>query len=317
MALLFDPERVTLDEASLHALADPDLADGDAFAGSRRPLAATFAFRGRDVTVIVNHFTSKSGGTPLLGAVQPPLDGGLAKRLAQAQVVHDAVAQRLDADPAAGIVVLGDLNDFSFSAPLAALKGSPPLLADLSDSLPALERYSYVFDGNSQDLDHILASPALAPLADYDVVHVNAEFVDPPSDHDPILTRFRFRDVCQPDLGFAGPGSVSLSVCGDPLAPTGHATLQATGLPPGGPSLLVYGLTAQPLPTHGGTLVPVPPTGLLPLIDTDRDGAHALPLAGALARQPLSLVIQLVAPDRTQRLGFAFSNAVELDFAGR
>jgi hypothetical protein len=46
------------------------------------------------------------------------------------------------------------------------------------------ERYSYVFDGNAQVLDQILLTPTI-PIADYDVVHINAEFNDQASDHDP------------------------------------------------------------------------------------------------------------------------------------
>ena len=48
------------------------------------------------------------------------------------------------------------------------------------DTLPQAERYSYVFEGNSQVLDQILASENLLrtlPL-EYDPVHVNAEFAD-------------------------------------------------------------------------------------------------------------------------------------------
>ena len=67
--------------------------------------------------------------------------------------------QLLALDPGANVVVLGDLNDFEFSAPLAILKGGG--LTDLMETLPAGERYTYVFDGNSQDLDHILVSPRL------------------------------------------------------------------------------------------------------------------------------------------------------------
>jgi predicted extracellular nuclease len=57
----------------------------------------------------------------------------------------------------------------------------------LITTLPLPERYTYVFEGNSQDLDHILLSNHLftsAPFV-YDVVHVNAEFADQASDHDP------------------------------------------------------------------------------------------------------------------------------------
>ena len=59
------------------------------------------------------------------------------------------------------------------------------------DTLPPDERYSYVFEGNSQSLDHIVVSNGLRPCrSKFDVVHVNAEFADQASDHDPSVARF-------------------------------------------------------------------------------------------------------------------------------
>ena len=57
--------------------------------------------------------------------------------------------------------------------------------------LPREERYSYVFQGNAQTLDHILVSPwlLLQGRPDLDAVHMNAEFADQASDHDPPITR--------------------------------------------------------------------------------------------------------------------------------
>ena len=88
-------------------------------------------------------------------------------------------------DPSARIVVVGDLNDYWFSRPLSIVESQegalpPPLrLTDLLETLPENERYTYVFDGNSQALDGgILVSPALLPVMEYDAVHVNAEFQD-------------------------------------------------------------------------------------------------------------------------------------------
>jgi hypothetical protein len=56
--------------------------------------------------------------------------------------------------------------------------------------LPLGERYTYIFDGNSLALDHILVSNQLfnAPLA-FDVVHINAEFAVQASDHDPLVAQ--------------------------------------------------------------------------------------------------------------------------------
>jgi uncharacterized protein len=59
-------------------------------------------------------------------------------------------------------------------------------------TLPKPERYSYVFEGNSQVLDQILFSfNMLRGLSAYDVVHVNSEFSDQASDHDPSVARVK------------------------------------------------------------------------------------------------------------------------------
>ena len=54
---------------------------------------------------------------------------------------------------------------------------------------------AYVFEGNSQVLDQILVSDSLLdrfPI-EYDPVHVNSEFADQASDHDPQVARFDLR----------------------------------------------------------------------------------------------------------------------------
>ncbi|HEX2036947.1 MAG TPA: endonuclease/exonuclease/phosphatase family protein [Chloroflexota bacterium] len=168
-----------------------------AFANSRKPLAGEFRFQGRTLFVIANHFTSKTGDDPLFGRFQPPVRQTEAQRQQQAQVVAQFTASLLAADPAAHVVVLGDLNDFEFSDTLSILKGSG--LTNLIERLPPGERYTYVFDGNSQALDHILVSSSLAAAGvQYDIVHVNAEFVVNASDHDPQVARFTFPAIGTP-----------------------------------------------------------------------------------------------------------------------
>jgi predicted extracellular nuclease len=68
------------------------------------------------------------------------------------------------------------------------------VIRTLFDLLAETERYSYVFEGNSQVLDQILVSNSLWDLgATYDVVHVNAEFADQVSDHDPSVMKVAFQ----------------------------------------------------------------------------------------------------------------------------
>jgi predicted extracellular nuclease len=178
----------------------------DAFDNSRKPLAGEFSFNGSKLFVIANHFTSKLGDEALFGRFQPPMLSSAAKRIEQAQAVNNFVDAILVADPNANIVVLGDFNDFEFSVALGTLKGGA--LNNLIESLPQSERYTFVFDGNSQALDHILMSNSLfnRPF-EYDVVHVNSEFVQQSSDHDPQVVRL---SVGGPDFALEfDPATVS------------------------------------------------------------------------------------------------------------
>ncbi|MFF2188591.1 endonuclease/exonuclease/phosphatase family protein [Streptomyces sp. NPDC058155] len=161
----------------------------DAWKSSRKPLVGEFTFRGEQVFVIGNHFNSKGGDQPTHGVFQPPTLGSETQRLTQATEVHDFVAGLLAKDKKAKVVVLGDLNDYQFSKPVAVLTRGG-ILTDLMDKLPGNERYSYVYDGNSQTLDHILVSPGIKKPG-YDVVHINAEFADQASDHDPQVVRVK------------------------------------------------------------------------------------------------------------------------------
>ncbi|HEU5255033.1 MAG TPA: PxKF domain-containing protein [Vicinamibacterales bacterium] len=170
-----------------------------AFNASRKPLAGEFVFRGRHLFLVANHFNSKGGDNPLFGRFQPTVRISEAQRHQQAQITHDFINAIVSADPNADVIVMGDLNDFEFSDTVSILKGTPGILEDLIDTLPASERYSYVFEGNSQTLDHILFSTPLfnAHQFDYDVVHVNSEFADQASDHDPQVARITIFDISE------------------------------------------------------------------------------------------------------------------------
>ncbi|SCD98172.1 hypothetical protein GA0115239_11438 [Streptomyces sp. BpilaLS-43] len=160
-----------------------------AWNSSRKPLVGEFRFRGEPVFVIGNHFASKGGDQPLHGRYQEPERGSETQRVRQAAEVNTFVTSLLKADRSARVVTLGDLNDFAFSPAMDALTRGR-VLKPLITTLPRGEQYSYVYDGNSQTLDHILTSPGIRRL-DYDVVHINAEFADQASDHDPQIVRIR------------------------------------------------------------------------------------------------------------------------------
>jgi len=162
------------------------------FFETRKSLAGEFVTnRGRRLFVVVNHFSSKGDDQPLFGRFQPPTRFSEIARHQQAQVVNDFVDDILEVDPTANVVVLGDINDFEFSRTVEILEGG--VLTTLMKILPPQERYSYVFEGNSQVLDQILVTNRmLGPFrATYDVVHVNSEFANQASDHDPQVARLR------------------------------------------------------------------------------------------------------------------------------
>ncbi|PPS39837.1 endonuclease/exonuclease/phosphatase family protein [Chroococcidiopsis sp. TS-821] len=162
-----------------------------AFTASRKPLAGEFVFNGQRLFLINNHFSAKSGSDPLFGRFQPPTNNREDVRAEQARINREFVEDILAANSDARAIVLGDLNEFQFFPPLKVLEGgAEQVLNNLTETLPENERYSYIFQGNSQALDHILVTDSLLPKAEYDIVHVNAEFADQDSDHEPLLSRF-------------------------------------------------------------------------------------------------------------------------------
>ncbi len=135
------------------------------------------------VTVIVNHLRSLIG-------VDDPVDGNRVrtKRRAQAEFLANLIQTRQSADPTEKIISVGDYNAFQFNDgyvdSIGTIKGTPtpanevvlastdlvnPDLIDLVDQAPVGQRYSFVFDGTAQELDHILITNNL-------LVRLNALF---------------------------------------------------------------------------------------------------------------------------------------------
>ena len=167
--------------------------------GSRVPLVASFNFGGDKFTLINNHFSSKGGSSPLTGAIYPSINGSAAARLVQAQNVADFVESLGDS---ASVIVLGDLNEFTTEESLAPLFDAG--MSALSLSLDPLERYSYVFEGNAQELDQTFATLNLLGRVEIDIVHANAEFTATSaraSDHDPAVLALSLADSGYATLG--------------------------------------------------------------------------------------------------------------------
>ena len=213
VGFLWDAQRVDLVDAFQASGLDVDAAFGPGSASpGREPLVGVFDIAGTELTIFGNHFKSKSGDDPIFGVNQPLTRVTEEQRKLQAQVVRDRVESILDADPDALVLVTGDLNDFPFSEPgegadnpVAILEGvgGGPQLTNLISLEKAAERFSFVFDGNSQVIDHTLVSPALLDrVVGADFLHFDASFpasvADDPAttiraaDHDPLEARLCF-----------------------------------------------------------------------------------------------------------------------------
>lgn len=216
VAFLFNPDRVSFVDSGSdavdrsttgtqvvkHVFAQPTLTlspgridpTNPVWRESRKPLVGVFRFRGKPVYVVANHFNSKGGDQNADGRYQYPEQSSATQRAGQALVVHRFVEQLRAANRQARVIVLGDLNDYQFSPTLSVLRTGKadgtgtPILNDLITTLPADQQYTYIFNGVSQVLDHILVTPNLRKVQ-YQVVHVNAEYHDQVSDHDPQVVR--------------------------------------------------------------------------------------------------------------------------------
>ena len=114
----------------------------------------------------------------------------MIQRTQQAKILNGFVGSIEKADPSAYVVLMGDLNDQGFSPTFRALEAHRALI-DTEHSLPKTQQYDYVFDGDSEGLSGLLASPALDRLVTFaGPVHFNADFAGQTSDHDPLLAYF-------------------------------------------------------------------------------------------------------------------------------
>ncbi|MFC5747021.1 ExeM/NucH family extracellular endonuclease [Actinomadura rugatobispora] len=176
----------------------------------RPPLVQTFrpAAGGAPFTMIVNHFKSK-GCDGATGADRDQGDGQGCfnpRRVTQARTIADLAARE------EGPLVLGDLNAYSAEDPMKVLTAAG-LVGQTERFVRDGQRYSYVFDGQSGELDHVLAGPELSKrVSGATIWHINSDEplildynteYNPPglyrpdayrsSDHDPVLVGLRLR----------------------------------------------------------------------------------------------------------------------------
>ena len=172
---------VTVDSVTQFGKDDTFTFNGNtAILNDRPPLVLQGSYTGNGapfpVTVIVVHQRSLSG---IEGSDGPRVR---AKRFEQAFRLSQYIQSLQTANPGVRLVVTGDFNAFQFSDgfvdvmgqvtgnldPAGALvPGTDEVDPDLTNQLfvePAEERYSFIFDGSAQALDHSLTSQALGPF---------------------------------------------------------------------------------------------------------------------------------------------------------
>ncbi|MFP7722420.1 lamin tail domain-containing protein [Lysobacter sp. A3-1-A15] len=206
------------------------------------------------VTVINNHLRSLNGIDNVAPGSSGWATGGervRVKRGAQAAYLAGLVEQMQANDPAAHIVLVGDFNAFEVNDGYVDVMGiirgdeaapervltyvDSPLTSLLVDGSQLIadndERYSYVFAGNAQTLDHVLVNEAVVNgVAGLSVEHarINADFgVDNfgdagiavrSSDHDPVRLAIRVPAFTAADLAVTVEADVAAARAGGNVA---------------------------------------------------------------------------------------------------
>jgi hypothetical protein len=167
-----------------------------AWNATRKPLVAHWTTTlGLDFFTINVHLSSKGGSSSTQGDYRPPINSPIQARSAQVANVADFVHSILKKNPLASIVVGGDFNEYIQTR--SVYKPLTSLLTDIDEvaKIPPVERYSYVFDQNHQQLDHVLVSPAIKLRSvKFEHIHVNnwsPSLASRVSDHDPSVGSIR------------------------------------------------------------------------------------------------------------------------------
>jgi len=165
-----------------------------AWQDSRKPLAAMWETASGETLFTVNlHLVSKIGGTTGQGDARPPVNVPVAQRTSQVESVAAFVKSILTIDHHANVIVAGDCNEFIQTRSVFASLTSQLTDIDEVAKVPAVERYTYVFDNNCEQLDHMFLSPSITH-AQVEHIHVNnwaPTFDARVSDHDPTVAKIR------------------------------------------------------------------------------------------------------------------------------
>lgn len=149
------------------------------------------------VIVVVNHLRSFID-IELVAGDGPRVR---AKRKAQAESIAGLLQELQTGNPNTAVVSVGDYNAYQFNDgytdPIATIKGTPtadeemvvdaspdvvePNFLNLTDQLPADQRYTFIFEGTPQALDHVLVNNVAHSLVTrYAVARNNSDFPEVP-----------------------------------------------------------------------------------------------------------------------------------------
>ncbi|KAF8917097.1 endonuclease/exonuclease/phosphatase [Mucidula mucida] len=194
-----DKVNVTIDASGLPTLNyNPGRIDpaNSVWESTRKPLVAEWQLAsGAKLFTVDVHMSSKGGSSSTQGDARPPVNSPVQTRTGQVEVLSSFVQTILDVDPDANVLVAGDFNEYAQTRSVFASITELLQETDEIAGIAPVERYTYVFDQNTQQLDHIFISDALA-LRGVEVEHIHVNNWSPSyderiSDHDPTVGKVR------------------------------------------------------------------------------------------------------------------------------
>ncbi|HTD03142.1 ExeM/NucH family extracellular endonuclease [Undibacterium sp.] len=307
VAIIYKPSAVTpIGNAKIPT--DPGFGvDG----GLRPPVAQRFAANGNNGSFwfVVNHLKSKGSCPSSKSSSDQDFGQGCwnASRVVQTAALKNWVAGLVSSSGEPDVLMVGDYNAYLNEDPIASIEAGN--FEALARRLPAAERYTYVFDGQSGVLDHAFASSSMkAQVSGITVWHVNADEpavldyntenkVDDrydatpyrSSDHDPVLVGLTLNpdpavaaptlNAVLPTAGQAGAATTITGIAAAVINGTGTPTLTVDWGDGAGPqALAINASTASKTYAGAGTYA-------IKLVLTDGTGVTA-ELSGPVTISP-------------------------------
>jgi endonuclease/exonuclease/phosphatase family metal-dependent hydrolase len=139
--------------------------------------------QGRRLVLLINHLAADDGSAD-----------ALARRQAQAARVRQIVDAALKGNPSANLAVLGDLNDQPGTKTLQLLVNGTPALYDATSTIAAADRWTHLYSGKKEQLDHMLLAPGLKDdlVSGSPTIPHTQTFKDV-SDHYPVSAKFSLK----------------------------------------------------------------------------------------------------------------------------